>query len=254
MKRYVNDLIRNKPFVKSVKKLLKIRERDSSPIRYNEMSIREQARHDYFNKEVEEIIEEYERLRRRCRKLLYDDYMRIASAVSSEYSIDGTQIQYIEYLLKEKDKEKYDLSEYMENLAELDMCKVDNLFDSQLNPLNRGEEIIHLDNQRQLFLEAYPVAVCINPNASKRDVLDFIEKKWEWIDNALYDYTEGKKLRYRGRKYKQELLDFIWEHKDLSAKELERLVDEKFPQYLLTYNEITKLKSLEKKKRISSLS
>lgn len=254
MKRYVNDLIRNKPFVKSIKKLLKIRNKEKGqPVRYEDMSKEQKARHDYFNKEIGEIIDGYERLRRRSRKLLHDDYMRIASAISNEYSIDGSQIQYIEYLVKEKDKKDPDISKYMEELAKLDICKVDNLYDSQLNPLNRAEEIIHLDNQRQLFIEAYPVALCINPKASKRDVLDFIEKNWKQIDNAMYDFTEGKKLKYRGRKYKQELLDLIWDNQHLSNKELENLVNEKFSSFYLTDNEISKLKSIERKKRLSSL-
>lgn len=255
MKRYINDLIRNKPFVKSVKKLLKIRQKDEpTPYKYEDMTPEQKSKHDYVNKEIGEIIKGYEKLRKRCKKLLRDDYMKIATDIAEEYGLDGIQIQYIEHLLANNDKKNSDTVKYLEELAELDMCKVENLYDTDLNPLNKGEEIIYLDNQRQLLRNAYPVAICIHPRAAKRDVLDFVKKKWLYIEAAMYDFSEGKKLKYRKRKYSQELRDIIWENRTLPTNRISQILDEKFPNNDLLYFDINKIKSLEKKKRLSKIS
>ncbi len=222
MKLYIEELIRNRPFVRSVKKLMKLARKDKTAFkRYDEMTEEEKTKRDSFNKEIYEILDSYEKLRKRCRKLLCDDYTRIQSAIAEEYSIDGSQIQYIKHLLDEKKKGDPDTSTYMEDLAELDMCKIDNLYESELSPLNKSEEIIYLNIQRQLFVTAYPTAICINPRASKRDVLDYINKKWKWIEEDMNSRGEGLKLKYRTRKYGQKLLDFIWENRNLPSKELE---------------------------------
>ena len=97
MERYVEDLIRNKDFKISMKRLKKV---DKNPDgMYDTWTKKEKDKHDYVSKELSEIIDGYDKLRRRCNKLFSEDYFKIKNAISENYKLDGEQIGYIECLL-----------------------------------------------------------------------------------------------------------------------------------------------------------
>lgn len=70
----------------------------------------------------------------------------------------------------------------------------------------------------------YPVRIGISPIASKRDVKDFLDKRWHKIRDELNKF--GKMKRFRTRK--NETRDnFIWENREVEIYKLISLVNEK---------------------------
>ncbi len=187
MERYIEDLIRNKDFQKKIKHLK--RNNKNPKGMYDTWTAKEKAKNDYLNKELGEILDAYEKLRKRCNKVMGSDYWDTKSVISEVYNLDGDQISYIESLLSNENKE---IVPFMKSIADLNMCKVLDLHQEELSPFNKGEEIIHLNRRRQSFLGAYPVGVFIHPKASKNDVLDFIEKRWNWIEYLTNQSEEGE--------------------------------------------------------------
>ncbi len=249
MERYVEDLIRNKDFLRKLKRLRKTNKYPEGM--YDTWTEEEKAESDYINKELSEIIDGYNKLRKRTNKLMVDNHWKVKTIISEIYNLDNEQISYIETLFNPKYK---DTVSFLKSMADFDMCKVWDYHDEELNPANKGEEIIYLNKRRQLFLNAYPVGIFIHPKASKRDVLDFIEKKWYWIENNFLRTYAEKKLKYGKRKYDQKMLDFLWNNRFLSSKKLKEKLDEQFPKNGLVYYEIIKILQLEKTKRLGSLS
>lgn len=248
MERYIQDLIRNKEFRRKIKRIRKLSRTPTGM--YDTWTAKERLEHDRINDELSEIISLYEQLRKRCKKIMNDRNWKIKKGISETYLIDGDQINYALHLMASQQKqEPFFLP--LQDWENMDMCKIFDFADDELNPMNKGEEIIYLNPQKQLFLNAYPVGVCIHPQASKRDVLDFIEKRWEWIENNYLRMSADKKLKYGKRKYNQEMLDFLWKNRGLPPKVLKRKLDEQYPKNGLVYYEIAKIIQLEKKKRLS---
>lgn len=214
---------------------------------YQDWTPEQQKEHDYINKEIGEIIDAYEILRKRAKKLLKDTRFKIAEGIAGAYGLDYELLGVLE-TLKENKKKKEWLLEHFE--FETDMCRFLNIADEMLFPFNKGEDIIHLKPYRQLNLISYPSAVLIHKKASKRDVLDFIEKRWPWINQWLDD----KSLKYKPRKIRQEILDFIWERRNLPAKKIKEKLDASFPKNGLVYFEISKIISIEKRRRLEIIS
>ncbi|MDO8740001.1 MAG: hypothetical protein Q7J54_00310 [Candidatus Woesearchaeota archaeon] len=134
-----------------------------------------------------------------------------------------------------------------------DMCFISDSYDEQLNPVERPDIYpsvpIEIDKRRQRHIMIYPISIDIHRFASKRDILDFIENRWEVIEDKLNVYTDEKKKRFRKRKYDRKLLDFIWENKELKSRELIELLNKEFPNHGLVYFEVSKLIQLEKNRR-----
>lgn len=251
METYINKLVRNKNFRAQMKKLISTGKKVSSPKgKYDEWSLQERINHDRINVEISEIIDGYETLRKRCKKIFSDDYFKNKNNISENYYLDNYQIEYIRAIIAKNDTEYL---EHIKDFANIDVCRVYDVREEFLSPLNKGEEIIYLNKSKQMELQAYPIAICINPLASKRDLLDYIEKKWPLIeDNFLGVYYE-KKLKIRQTKHAQELLDFIWDNKFLDHKKLKLKLNEKFPKNILAYYEIKDIIRNEKKKRLANL-
>lgn len=91
--------------------------------------------------------------------------------------------------------------------------------------------------------EVYPINIKLHRFASKRDVLDFIEKRWEDIKPFLAE------KRTKERKIERPVADFIWKHRGKKAKDIKLMLDKKFPKNGLMYFDITKVISEEKKRR-----
>lgn len=97
----------------------------------------------------------------------------------------------------------------------------------------------------------YPIAILINPNASKRDILDFVTKHYKAI-KVLQDKNADPKSRIgkvkRKNPSKQAMNQFIYDHRDLPLKRIRRLLaDELGP--VLDDGHIGKIRSHEKKIR-----
>lgn len=96
----------------------------------------------------------------------------------------------------------------------------------------------------------YPIALYINPEASQRQIQDFLSKNWDFIETYRKDSVgkiTGLKKKSKG---KQERKDFIYEHRDLPRKEIMRMVNDEFPDLEhIDYGNVGKIISLEKKRR-----
>jgi hypothetical protein len=140
-----------------------------------------------------------------------------------------------------------------ENIGEIyDMCRVTDYWDVMAAP-EFGDPPMQLDIQAQRGIEVYPIHLEIHRLATKRDVLDFIEKRWGLIESFIDAYRE-KKPRIRQRKLPREISDFIWENRNLGQKKISELLNEKFPKNDLIYNEVYKIISLERKRRQGKIS
>jgi len=244
---HIEDVIRNEHFLKALEQLKQsVNLLDETKGNYDEWSVEQKKRHDWINKELGEIIREYERLRKRCAKVFYDKKFRKLEQIASKFSFDDALLN---VAIGMKDGNDFWLKYYGE---EIDMCTIQDLQDDQLNPANKGEEIIYLRPSRQIHLMAYPIAIDINARASKRDVLDFVEKKWSWIDAKLRE-SEKKALKIvfnKKRKIDRGITDFIWSHKDMPSKKVKDLLNVKFPENDLVGYEINDIIKREKKKRL----
>jgi hypothetical protein len=241
---YIQKLIRNKFFIDELKK---IKESDPEPKgMYDTWTKEQKERSDFINKELGGIIEDYLKVKQRCEKLYKDKRWELQEKLTYEYGIDLHLLAYVRCLL---DEEYKNIASHFEDYAE--MCRIVNEFEEQIIPFNPGDDFIHLDPSKKTELIAYPVSIKINSLASKRDVMDFIEKRWNWIDNTLRQSKDEKALKIkRKRKHSQALLDFIWENRELPAMAIKKKIDKKFPNNGLVYYEISKLIQLEKMERL----
>lgn len=242
---YINKLIRNKFFIAELEK---IKKSDLEPKNFNRNSwTKEQLeRENIINKELGEIIDDYVKVRERCEKLFKKERRwELQEKLNYDYGIDLHLLTYINSMLDKNDS----MVSHFEDYAE--MCRIVNEYDEQIIPFNPAEDFIHLMPDKKSELLAYPVSIKIHSLASKRDILDFIEKRWKWIDYQLRQAKEEKALKIkRKKKYSQELLDFIWENREFPAKKIKTKLDEKFPKNSLAYFEISKLIQLEKMDRL----
>jgi len=243
---YIEDLIRNKNFIRFIKRIRRLRKQDPWPEgMYVDWTPEEQKKHDYINDEIGGIIADNEKLRKRCKKLFMDDEFRIKENLALIFGLDGDAVNLaIAKFDKNANYEKSALLNY-----EPDMCQIIDMNDEMRNPFNKGEDCLYMRRDLQLLYASHPIAIYINKRASKRDVLDFIEKKWQKIENMRYD-DEQKVLKIRERKHDQDMVDFIWENQGLSRKQIIKKLDEKFPNHGLVYYEINKIIQIERIKRL----
>lgn len=248
MRRYIADLVRNKGFKRKFKRLERASKKDFPAGMYDTWTPAQQKKHDAINKEIGELIDGYELLRKRCKKLFKEGGFKEQRTLAEVYGLDNDLTGFVRALLAgdENMMRYWDWS--------LDMCRTENLYEEQLSPLNKGEEIIYLRPSRQTELMAYPLAIRVHSKASKRDILDYIEKRWKWIESLLRMSEEEKILRARKRKHTQEMLDFMWELRSIPSKEIKKKLDERFPKNGLVYDEINKTLSLERKRRTGDIS
>jgi len=244
---HIEDTIRNQHFLKRLKQLRKATNPlDKTKGMYNEWTDEQKERHDWINKELGEIINDYEKLRKRCQRVMYDKRARKAEQIANEYSFDNALLN---VAIGMKDGNDFYINYYGD---EIDMCTIQDLQNEELNQSNKGDNFIYLRPDRQRHLIAYPVAVDINTKASKRDVLDFIEKRWPEIDAKLrMSETKALKLKInKKRKLDRALIDFIWLNKHVPSKKIKGLLDKKFPENDLVCYEINDIIKREKKKRL----
>lgn len=93
----------------------------------------------------------------------------------------------------------------------------------------------------------YPLALYINPHASKREIIDFININWHTIEG--YRYVTASLFNPVRRKKNRERDDIIYANRDLPRKKIMKLLYEKYADPNIDYASIGKIISLEKKKR-----
>ncbi len=229
-----------------MKRLNKVRRGAKNlPYSYYDWPKEEQERHDYINNEISALIQGYELLRKRAKRIFNDKDSKTRLILAEHYGLDNDLIN-LALAMYQDDKEGVEITESL--VEDYDLCKVLHVHQI-LSPMNVGEDFISLNPRRQLDYTAFPVAIGLNPRASKRDVLDFIEKKWTRISGDIQSHTNKGLLRVRKRKHGLEMIDFLYTHQSKPAKVLKQMLDEKFPNNGLVYFEITALINAEKKRR-----
>jgi hypothetical protein len=127
---------------------------------------------------------------------------------------------------------------------DLDFCRI----------LDRGSEIC--DSSRKEFyatrpferhaIGLYPVHICISPLATKRDVLDYVTKRWgeiRWCLNLWGFDASGIRKRP-----KAERDQFIWERRDLPCSTIVKLLEVEYPGKFFDYAQVNAiLKNLRKR-------
>lgn len=222
LKQILEDARRNATFSKKVRQLAK-------------------AKPKYTSKHLEFLYAAYRKylfLLATFRKefLLSVKNYQLRRALCRDYGIDPVLLDRLVHAARNDRLEGWDFSEETSG----DMCMVETKDDADLI-----EDIhnFHLTTVDQTDREVYPIKLSIHRFASKRDVLDFVDKQW----NLISPYLEEKRIKER--KLPREVLDFIWKHKNKKAKDIAELVSDKYPKHSLVYYEINKILSEEKKRR-----
>lgn len=108
-----------------------------------------------------------------------------------------------------------------------------------------------LEDTLQDMTEKHPIALYIRPEATQRDIVEYVEKIWDYIEiyKSRYINKESRvgKIRKKNEKIKERNL-FIYQNRELPRKKIMGLVAEKFGDYM-DYGHIGKIISIEKKKR-----
>lgn len=97
----------------------------------------------------------------------------------------------------------------------------------------------------------FPVAIRMSPYATKRDLLDFVDKYWRDFESDLHRYRSKDikigRIRHKDP-VKQHRNDFIYENRKLPLRDLADKVAKKFDMYL-DDGHISKIISLETNRR-----
>lgn len=235
---YIEDLKRNKHFLALITRL----EKESHKLSQEKDPVYESFINDFIEKYLE-----IERLLTIYRKKLMDKHQKIYLFLAEEY---GLSMALINDLILGLFRLKDDLSLSVEN----DMCFISDNYDNFLNFVLPRPAPIEMDTERQTHIISYPVSIDIHKFATKRDVLDFIEKRWDFIESYLEMYTE-KKVRLRKRKMDRQIVDFIWKNRKEKANRISKLITKQFPdsKVILGYEDILKIISNEKSRRTKKI-
>lgn len=236
IRQYIGDVFRNEEFVEKIHK-----------IKVLLSSKKEEGAYDESEKFWAKLSEKYEEIYRmeggKIAKLPKSKINKLLEELVEEYGIDPDLIRDLSVSL---------ILERGENIGDtFDMCMIEDRYDEYFNEEYSYVPIV-FDTDKQNRIKVYPVSIDIHRFATKRDVLDFIEKRWDFIEDYLSDYR-NKKVRIRRRKISRDLSDFIWENRDLNVHQIKKVLAEKFPQNGLAYYEINKIISLEKKRRLMKI-
>ena len=164
-----------------------------------------------------------------------------AKALSTQYEYQNELAEVFEnYIHNNKIEIMY------EGTWKYNMCVVSDLVEEREDPYGQD----YNENMDKL----YPIAIRIRPEATKRDILDFINKMYKYdIHWSQLKYQKPKQKMGKSKKENtkvQERNDFIFANKDLPRKEIMKLITEKFGwQNNLDVAYIGKIISLETKKR-----
>jgi len=100
----------------------------------------------------------------------------------------------------------------------------------------------------------YPVVLRIHPDASQRDIMEYIKKHWQQIKHYQDKYADrNKQASFKNSKTKENSKikkrdDFIYKNRNLPRKEIMRMVTDEFGE-TLDYGHIGKIISLRNKRK-----
>jgi hypothetical protein len=199
---------------------------------------------DKNNKRCLEIVQEIEGLRKEHEKLLAKDpELEEYKFISEKYGLDYPAIW---YALEHQKRDNDLVVNYLKAMTPICQLGLDR--EREMNPLNPGEDITFINRGRQLYLNAYPISISIHRLATKRGVIDYVNKDWKHIKEAL---GESGKLS-RKKKLPQDVRDFLYANRDKTSKEQLAAYKDAFKGdgYIsLTYKEISDIVKDESKRR-----
>lgn len=196
------------------------------------------------SKEIKKIVEQIKKDKKLSRNNLRKGIYKICKKYYLHPLYWGPLIEDI--IIKDKipkmfDDFGFDLCLFLDQKEENEQYKLNKL---------EGEESDTLELDDQFF----PLAIRISPYASKRDILNFVNKTYNSdIKFAQNHYLDEKikigKIKQRNSKI-QNRNDFIYKNRTLPQKEIMKLVNKKFPnKKIYDYSYIGKIIYLEKKRR-----
>lgn len=236
LKQYIEDLLRNKHFMNTAKKLMTV---------YNKS-----IPNDLSYEKISGLLKEYKKLdakSKKYRKSYHSELNRLVNIIVEEYGLDMELLRPVIFSLTSLKEGKLKQSILYDQL-QTDFCLCVDNNDENLNPAFPPMPFA-LDTRKQNHFKAFPVSIDIHRFATKRDLLDFVEKKWFWIKNNLAQDRKYKNIKFRRRKLDRKAADFIWKNKDLPVKDLKASFDKKFPNTILIYYEFSKIISQERRRR-----
>lgn len=242
MKQYLEDLKRNKCFRRELNRYIKCLAKENA-------SAKKMSEPDIINS----LLNKYFKLGSIARKALkkinkQNSRWKIMEKIAESYALDDGLFSYLYFPIITN--EAFGISPN----AEIDMCNIVDNFEKHFDSEDGFSEIPFLLRayEKNRF-SVYPISIYIHKFATKRDVLDYVEKKWQEIESGPTCHRE-KGVRFKKRKYDRKFLDFLWENRDLSAKEIKVKLDKKFPDNTLVYYEIYKLLNTERQRRKTEIS
>lgn len=221
---YFSDITRKEIFIEAVKDIRKKYDipKNGFKIRNNTYSIPDEWRYVNDERKNEKLKNDISFL---CEKIHLNP--------SSFNNVLETYLFYNEFI-------------YLDELPHLDygLCSISTESD---------EKFFKEDNEKnnQIFLDEkfFPILLKISPYASKREILEFINKNFTEIKKLQKPYVNKDiRLGRIQKKKNQERDDFIYNHKHLSLKKILKLISERFDE-VLDEGHIGKIISIEKNRR-----
>ena len=232
-KQYLEDLTRNKHFVARIEKMEEARRSRRAELEKKDREL------------ITDLFEKYYAVNAALKKAAATGKAsndKIFEELSEKYALDSNFIIALATgWLKEDDP----------TWLMTDSCYINDEYDERFNDVF-PKIPFQFDFSKRADIRAFPISINVHRFASKRDVLDFIEKRWEVIDSYLGTYRDKTK-RFRKRKLDRKITDFIWEKRTFPVNEIKRQLDERFPHNGLAYYEIGKIISMEKQRRLGKL-
>ena len=169
-------------------------------------------------------------------KLFSDKQYGLKKSLCKKYGIDPFLL---DCLLHYRDIEHIEDWDFAEE-ATGDVCKIIDNDKDEPGDIHS----FHVDTLEDLDNVVFPVTLSIHKYASKRDVLDFIEKNWT---EEINPYLEKKIIK--SRKLPRKVVDYIWSLRALKSSEIADSLRDKYPDHSLAYPDINQVLSEEKKRR-----
>lgn len=117
--------------------------------------------------------------------------------ICSQYGIDIYDFWSLRDAICSKDKQEI----IFQNNQLADSCRLIDDYDCYLNdndhPYNKAvQEDIYLSTRYR----AFPISIGVSPLASDRDIIDFVRKNWDRINDALSQYRTRNRINIRSKK------------------------------------------------------
>lgn len=233
LRQYVDDLLRNKHFLSTIKEL---------KAEYGKKSDRNLA----YN-ELKKILDKYKKIDAESKKWIINHdrkLSKLSKKVAEEYGLDMELLRPV--MLSLSNLEEGDFKEsLLYDLFNTDFCiAVDNNDSYFFSSMPKV-----LDTRRENHIKAFPVSIDLHRFTTKRDLLDFVEKRWPWIESMLGPYRKNKNIKFRKRKIDRKIVDFVWNNKEMPPLILKEAVDKAFPRNGLVYFEFYKIIYQERNRR-----